>query len=115
MNALDPSLCGTLVEAAEAVADEAAENRSSDIKVSLRTQLSQLISVCQSATCHQEIPNYLRYQAGRGIWRRSLVDKVIQALESALEGRSLSDDAKRRAWLQYATYLKRAFVYRLAS
>lgn len=77
-----------------------------------KTQLSQLVAVCQEALCAEEIENYLRYQAGRRVWPATLVKAVIDQARLAMKDIGAAD--KVTAWRHYATYFKRAFIYRLA-
>ncbi len=99
-----------LVEKAEAVMAEVFK----DPKMKLsKAQLSQLTGVCGEATCHEEIANYLRYQAGRGQgWDIKLVARTVEGFEGVLGREQLSDQVRVEAWRWYATYLSRAFTYR---
>lgn len=99
-----------LVEKAEAVMAEVF--KAPDVKLS-KAQLSQLTGVCGEATCHEEIANYLRYQAGRRQgWDMNLVTRTVEGFEGVLGREQLSDQVRVEAWRWYATYLSRAFTYR---
>jgi hypothetical protein len=74
-----------------------------------RTQLSNLIGLCNEAQCVEEIANYLRYQAGRGEWDRPFADAVIAGIEKILK--DVVESERIAAWKLYATYLTRAYVY----
>lgn len=98
-----------LVVAAEKVMQGAFQNGKAKLT---KTQLSQLIGVCGEASCHEEIANYLRYQAGRSgqsSWDLGLVRQVIGGIEPMVE--KLDDTVAVEAWRRYATYLSRAFTY----
>jgi hypothetical protein len=98
-----------LVLAAERVVEEGfARGRMTKPK---KTQLSNLIGLCNEAQCAEEIANYLRYQAGRGEWDRVFADAVIAGIEPILEKEKLADAQRVAAWKLYATYLTRAYVY----
>lgn len=74
------------------------------------TQFSHLLAICGQATCAEEIENYLRYQAGRGVWKKPFVDKVIDGIREVL-GKLRDDDERVEAWRLYALYLTRARRY----
>lgn len=76
-----------------------------------KTQFSNLIGLCNEASCAEEIANYLRYQAGRNEWEREFALAVIEGIKPILT--RLRDDPKLHvdAWKLYATYLTRAYVY----
>lgn len=92
-----------LVLAAEAVVGR-------NLEMPERTQLSHLVGICGEATCAEEIENFLRYQAGRGIWRRAFVDAVVEGAREVLQGVS-DDEARVEAWRLYAVFLTRAHRY----
>lgn len=104
-----------IVDAAEAVMKAAFANREMRGKLS-KSQMSQLIGVCGEATCHEEVRNYLRYQAGRSdpAWTLTMVEEVDQSITSVFAGQDIADDdhaARMTCWRRYATYLARAFTY----
>lgn len=81
-----------------------------------KSQMSQLIGVCQEATCHEEIVNYLRYQAGRNdpAWTLPMSEEVYSELEGIFEKEKVGrddHDARLDRWRRYATFLTRAFTY----
>jgi hypothetical protein len=101
-----------LVNAAERVIRSARETREG-LPRELKTQLSQLIAVCQSAACQGEIENYLQYQIGRNCFgTRDFGDAVLREAKGEID--SLSDKSPAtavEAWARFSTYLKRAYVY----
>lgn len=116
-----------LVQAAEAVMARAFADRKLKGDLS-KSQMSQLIGVCQEAACHEEVANYLRYQAGRrgAKWTQDLVDAVIKGIkgdkgaealigiEDIFRAQGVPDDAdaaRMDRWRRYATYLARAFTW----
>lgn len=80
-----------------------------------KTQFSNLVSLCNEASCAEEITNYLRYQAGREAWDREFALSVIDAIKPVMA--RLPDDPGLHvgAWKLYATYLTRAYVYQKAA
>lgn len=104
-----------LVQAAEAVMTKAFADRDMRGRLS-KSQMSQLIGVCQEAACHDEVANYLRYQAGRrdGSWTTAMASAVIDGMEALFEQQNVPDDAdaaRMKRWRLYATYLARAFTW----
>ncbi len=104
-----------LVQAAEEVMAKAFGDRDMRGRLS-KSQMSQLIGVCQEAACHDEVANYLRYQAGRrdGSWTTAMASAVIDGIEALFEQQSVPDDAdaaRMKRWRLYATYLARAFTW----
>lgn len=77
------------------------------------TQFHRLASVCSEATCHEEIRNYLRYQAARGVWDLRFAEDVIRTLDPILDP-AADDEIRIALWRRYAAYLMRAFVYQRA-
>lgn len=102
-----------LVQAAEAVIQQRFA-RGRLIKPN-KTQFSNLVGLCNEASCGEEIANYLRYQAGRNEWEREFALAVIKGIEPIVA--ELGDDTALHvaAWKLYATYLTRAYVYSNAS
>lgn len=103
-----------LVPAAERVMRGTFEKAKEERKLALsKTQLSQLIGVCGEASCHEEVANYLRYQAGRGPsksgWTIELAKAAIAGIEPLLKDKP--DEVAVEAWRWYATYLSRTFTY----
>jgi hypothetical protein len=83
-----------------------------------KAQFSRLTNACTSASCAEEIINYLRYQSSRerAPWKRSFAEQVIQGVANILSEEKLTaDDVRVEAWCLYATYLSRAFAYAKAS
>ena len=80
-----------------------------------KTQFSNLVGLCNEASCAEEIANYLRYQAGRKEWDREFALSVIDAIKPIMA--RLPDDPGLHvsAWKLYATYLTRAYVYQSAA
>lgn len=80
-----------------------------------KTQFSNLVGLCNEASCAEEIANYLRYQAGRREWDREFALSVIDAIQPIVA--RLPDDPGLHvgAWKLYATYLTRAYVYQYAA
>ncbi|MEZ4436769.1 MAG: hypothetical protein R3F65_30585, partial [bacterium] len=81
-----------------------------------KSQMSQLIGVCQEASCHEEVVNYLRYQAGRqdAPWTTDLVGAVSDAIEAVFTAHGMAPDEHARrlsAWQRFATYLARSFTW----
>lgn len=102
---------GRLVTAAEEVIRSTDGAQLKDMK----TQLSQLIAVCQDAVCIEEIENYVRYQIGRAAWPTALGEAVLSSISRTFAAATLTDPKQKlQAWQRYATYLKRALVYQLA-
>lgn len=101
---------GDLVRAAESLIRAELESGQGRKKLSA-TQLSQLIHVCQKATCVEEVVLYLKYQGGRrdaGV-SMDFVRRTLATAEKMLAG----DDALAN-WRHFAVYLKRSFVYESA-
>lgn len=108
-----------LVLAAETVMNEAFHGRLDRGRLS-KSQMSQLIGVCQEATCHEEVVNYLRYQAGRSDpkWTLSMTERVYSAIAEVFTEEDIGEDdhpARMDRWRRYATYLARAFTYQDAA
>ena len=102
-----------LVLAAESVIDKRfARGRLSKPN---KTQFSNLVGLCNEASCAEEIANYLRYQAGRNEWEREFALAVIEGIKPILA--RLPDEPRLHvgAWKLYATYLTRAYVYNSVS
>ncbi|MCA9718273.1 MAG: hypothetical protein KC468_26610, partial [Myxococcales bacterium] len=107
-----------LVVAAERVMNRAFGNGDPPLnrgKLS-KSQMSQLIGVCQEATCHEEIVNYLRYQAGRNdpAWTLPMSEAVYSEIEGIFKKEEVGRDdheARLDRWRRYATFLTRAFTY----
>lgn len=97
-------------------AEEVIENRFKRGRLSKpqKTQFSNLVGVCNEATCAEEIANYLRYQAGRGEWERDFTIDVIDKLKPILAALPDEPTIHVAAWKLYATYLTRAYVYNAA-
>lgn len=82
-----------------------------------RAQFSRLINACASASCAEEIRNYLQYQCSRERppWKKSFAIAVINRITTVLTEQHIeADELRVRAWQQYATYLARAFAYAMA-
>jgi hypothetical protein len=84
----------------------------------LKSQLNHLITVCNEATCHEEIALYLRYQAareGKPI-EQPLVDKMIKGAEEVFDDKDFPSEQaiKVAAWRLYAVYLARTYTYKKA-
>jgi len=79
-----------------------------------KTQFSNLVGLCNEATCGEEIANYLRYQAGRGEWERDFTMAVIDGIKPILDSLPNEPSLHVNAWKLYATYLTRAYVYNAA-
>lgn len=96
----------TLVREAEDIAKKAPK------RGDFKTQLSQLIAVCQEAECQEEIINYIRYQIGRGVgsWRE-VGPLLLLGAQSAMAGIESKDLVT--AWIHFGTYFKRAYFYYL--
>lgn len=75
-----------------------------------RTQFSQLVSVAQTASCAEEVVNYLHYQVGREIWDPDLAENTINKVDEVTHG--LEPATKLKAWQRFALYLYRAQKYR---
>lgn len=106
-----------LVKAADAVMDEAFNGGLDRGRLS-KSQMSQLIGVCQEATCHEEVVNYLRYQAGRSdpSWTLSMVERVVGGVTKVFSDHGVSDSDETQPqrvafWRRYATYLARSFTW----
>lgn len=108
-----------LVLAAQAAIDDTARDGFPD-----KSQFNRLITICNEATCAEEITNYLRYQTGRrgSPWPLVFADRVIAKIDPplaqlvrAMGGRDDDPEvhrAKAAAWHLYAVFLARAFTYR---
>lgn len=91
-----------------------------------KTQFSRLVSLCNEASCAEELENYLCYQAGRKksgpereAWRMPFVEILLAEIRAVLDHLPVVDgmDVAQRdlqrveAWRLYAVYLARAFTY----
>lgn len=107
-----------LVQAAETVMKRAFADGGMRGELS-KSQMSQLIGVCQEAACHDEVANYLRYQAGRrdSKWTQAMVKGTIAEIEGIFAAQGIADDAdadRMDRWGRYATFLARAFTWHKA-
>jgi hypothetical protein len=80
-----------------------------------KTQFSNLVGLCNEASCAEEIANYLRYQAGRNEWERDFAHSVIDGIKQVLTDLGDEPTLHVGAWKLYATYLTRAYVYQNAA
>lgn len=102
-----------LVRKAEDVVQAGFQNaKQADKLKEFGSQLSLLVAVCQSATCAEEIENYLRYQIGRGVWPDAFGDAVLAGAKDCFKALEVDTaNQGRTAWSYYATYIKRSLVY----
>jgi hypothetical protein len=75
-----------------------------------RAQFQHLVSICGQATCAEEIVNYLKYQAGRGVWKRDFTRAVIEAGQEMVSD-VRQDEVRVEAWRLYALFMTRAHRY----
>ena len=76
-----------------------------------KTQFSNLVGLCNEASCAEEIVNHLRYQVGRREWDRDFAESVVGGIEPTLRSLPDEDPLRVQTWKLYATYLTRAYVY----
>lgn len=74
-----------------------------------RAQLSNLVGICRSATCSEEIELYARYQAGREIWDEAFANALVEGVKSALENDYGPNGL--RAWRLYSVFAAREYTY----
>lgn len=109
MSTITKDMRRQLVIAAVAFARSVVKNRWLN-KGTGKAQFSNLVSVSQQASCHEEVELYVRYQAGRGLWREEFKTSIIRSIATAV-GQDFYKDHGVLAWRVYSVFLSREYTY----
>lgn len=119
---LDASLKNELVEAAEKIADKAAESTGGGA-----SQIRNMIQICQSESEIPVLKNFIEYQSGRKSTRkfwapivrkdpaeRNAPNAVLGVLDvlDLIEQRTGNAEVRKAALLAFFGYMVRRYVYR---
>ncbi len=78
-----------------------------------KSQFSNLISVCQQASCPEEVELYIRYQTGRKLWEKDFHTNIVKSIKNAVKG-DIYQDSGVAAWRLYSVFLSREYTYQHA-